>query len=182
MRDILDRNSRRWVAQLSRFVIHNFRAVGDVDSIVSDAFFDVLENIDGIEKRFEASRLRGLRGSKIEFLYGCLRLSAKRRCFNYLNSSRFKRSVDLNEAGEFDKNVSGWRPTATVQPEQERVVFFKQIMEHCHALPPEEAAVMVLTFDRATAEEIVNELGLSHGELIRRRMRAMNRLMTKELA
>lgn len=182
MRDVLERNARRWSMQLTRFVYANFVMVGDVDGVISDAFFEVFEKIDGIEERFSAGIAGGIRGTRTEFLYGCLRLSAKRLCLGYMASTRVRRGVALNDTGEFDENVTDWRPTATVQPEQERVVFFKQMMEHCHALPPEEAVIMALTLDRATAEEIVNELGLSHGELIRRRARAIKSLMARELA
>lgn len=182
MRDILEKNANRWRSQLERFVVYNFRTVSDVDGVVSDAFFDVVRKLDGIEDRFRKCHLKRGRGSRVEFLYGCLRLEAKRACLEYINSTRVKRGVSLNDTGEYDENVAGWRPTATVQPEQEHVVFYRQMMEHCHALPLEEAEVMALTFDRATAEEIVNELGLSLSELTRRRMSAVKRLMAKGLS
>lgn len=182
MREVLEQNAKRWTSQLTRFVYGNFRSVTDVDAIVSDAFFEVVEHLDGIEDRFRITYASRGFGSRVEFLYGCLRLAARRGCLGYLNSSRVKRSLQLNDSGEYDENVIGWRPTAVVQPEQESVVFYKQIMEHCHALPAEEEAIMALTLDRATAEEIVNELGISHGELIRRRARAVRTLMAKELS
>ncbi len=177
MRSTFEKNAARFTKMLTRYVEVNFARASDLDGVISDSLFQIWANIDGIEERFEQSQeSRGQRGSKAAYLYGCLRLEARWRALAEMRSIRRKRSVSINDETD-DYELVGWQPRITTQPEQENVVFLKQLLQHCGSLPDEQAVIASLILDRATAQEMVDELGLSHSVLIERRSQAMRRLM-----
>lgn len=71
-----------------------------------------------------------------------------------------RRAAYRDEGGESEEGEYV-RPTTFVRPEQEDALFYKQMIERCDRLPPHEREVARLIFDRATAYEMAQELGVS---------------------
>lgn len=177
MRDLLAANSQAWTRKLNSFLFRCFPGLdSERDDLVSDAFFEVIRDLARISERYATIAATDPTCKKSGFLYACLKLAAKHKALSIINSPRRRNTRSLNETGEFEENIGNWRPTATVQPEQEHVVFLRQMMEFCRVLPSDEALVMGMVLDRATMQEILEETGLSISELTRRRGSAMRRL------
>ena len=186
MRDCLTKNSRRWMQQIGNKLRTTFRGLNQYhDDIVSNVFYGVVKDINQIEEKYKEL----VNGGKYPYLteeawlYSCLRLRMKHNALNILNSSRVKRTFSSDESINYE-NTDGSnrvyaRQSGVTWPEQEDVVFRKQILEHCSSLPYEERMLMQLAFDRATLEEIIVELGISKSEMIARRGSAMRHLLAR---
>lgn len=147
------------------------------DEIIADSFVDALEGADEIWEAFNAKTDGGC--NLTQWLYGYLRQRVRWKAINLHNRRVKKQTEYRDEGGESDAGAY-LSPTTVCFPEQENVVFFKQMLEHCGMLAPEDRAVMHLILDRATAQEMVDELGLTHNDLLYRRARAMKSLRDRQ--
>jgi DNA-directed RNA polymerase specialized sigma24 family protein len=182
MRSVLEKNAKKWVPKLTNGLRAQFPRVGfDPDDFIGAAFERALLRIDDLEADYLALPNRD-ELPREAFLFGWLRHHVKWQAVGYINSPRRKRTINPDDSTlRFKKDA--WeedvysRPIGVTLPEQEEVVFKKQLLEFCSALPPDERMVMRLTFDRATTGEILQETGMSIGELLARRMSAMKSLV-----
>lgn len=147
------------------------------DDMISETLVDTIEKADDLWRSFSEKADKGT--SLEQWVYGSIRFRLRFKAINKHNL-RVKRRRDFHDEGEEISDGVYAKPTSVCFPEQENVVFYKQMLEHCGMLPADERAVVHLILDRATAEEMVNELGLSHGELLYRRARAMKSLKAME--
>lgn len=184
MRDILCRNALVHNRRLKAYLVRNFFVIQfEHDDIISDAYERVLITIEKIEDRYrELKKLKIITFSEDVWIYSCLRVNVKSGALSRVNSPRIKRTSTFEaeyESKEDTKRIYS-RPTPVVTlPEQEEVVFRKQLLEHCEALDPEERDFMRLAMDRATIKEITSELGITDRELMNRRSRAIRNLFKR---
>ena len=87
-----------------------------------------------------------------------------------------KRETEFSDEGGESEYGDYTRPTTVVWPEQEDVVFHKQMIERCDRLPKEERDMAMLIFDRASAAEMAKELGVSMKDVARRTTAVARRL------
>lgn len=167
---MIDANYRRWTNSLDHYLngVH-VQLKPYHDDLLSDAWADLVRHEEKIliGKGGHAMTEKALGG----LLYGFLRQFIMGRAV-ILYRNKVRRWAALEHSSEDEEDAE--RPRFFVPPEQEEVVFMKQLMEMCGRLPDEEAEVMRLVFDRATASEMAQEIGLSFGEMERRRAEAVS--------
>lgn len=94
-------------------------------------------------------------------LYSYLLQRVKWLANNKRNSLKAKGRRDLELEGSEDEAGRYIQPTTFTPPEQENVVFMKQMIEACERLPEADRTLARLVFDRASASEMAMELGVS---------------------
>lgn len=178
MREQLSFSSQKLRGQVENYLVRRFGGIcPDIEDIVSDAFVRVLQKIDTIENRFVEKTRDGMSLSAEGWLYSCLKIVAENRAIQAINKPRTRKTKSL-DALETPENPDGYaKPIAIVRPEQEDIVFRRQLLEFCGLLPPDEREMMLLAMDHATLDEMVSELGISLSELHQRRARAIKKLM-----
>jgi DNA-directed RNA polymerase specialized sigma24 family protein len=166
--DTLNRRSGDLMRLLGFYMKREFYSISHRhDDIVAGVMAKAWENRANIQEGFD--RVRGeWRGSVFDYLYGALRKGVRWGALNAYNSDKRSRRADLVLDGGEDENGVYVRPSAVVKPEQEDVVFYKQMIERCYRLPAEERALMMLVFDRATALEMAEELGMTPKQISHR--------------
>lgn len=177
IRACLNRQAKKFVGSLKNALYPYRDTQAYHEEIIADCFVVALEDADEIWSSFKEKASSDC--NLTQWLFGYLRQRVRWRAINLHNRRVRKQKEYRDDGGETEAGVY-LSPTTVCFPEQENVVFFKQMLEHCGMLAPEDRAVMHLILDRATAQEMVDELGLSHGDLLYRRARAMKSLRERQ--
>lgn len=108
------------------------------------------------------------------YIFGWLRMSAM--SVGAVLRKREQRNGFYRDEGGEDEEGTYAPPTTFVRPEQEDAVFWKQMIERCERLPEHERDLARLIFDRATAWEMAQELGISTRDVLRETMQLVRQL------
>jgi hypothetical protein len=176
LRAIMERRGARLIENLRHSMQSRYPSfLNEVDDAISSALLEIASKGDVLEKKFRLLKREGKwSGSLEDFMAGCMRVNARHKMFTTINSARRRKTESIYVNGEDGEYYE--KPTIVTKPEQEDVLFRKQLLEFCGALDADERAVMALAMDRATNQEILDELGISASELLRRRASALRNL------